>query len=102
MDASDITIGARMAPIKVETGKAIASPQTDVGNPAKTATPADVEVQRQTTTRSELDVDRTVERVVSRVVDTSGSVVDQIPTEEELRLLERSRQIIGAFLNKTA
>lgn len=105
MDATDIKIAGRsLPPVNAAVGKAIASNRSEAGQPAKNATPVATapEVQRQIDTRSELDVNQTVERVISRVVDQSGSVVDQIPTEEELRLLERSRQVTGTLFNKSA
>lgn len=106
MDAVDAKIAVAQLPsTKLENGKAIASPKevstpvTAGGASSAAVTP---EVQRQIDTRSELDVNQTVERVISRVVDITGSVVDQIPTETELRLLERSRQTVGTLFNKTA
>lgn len=104
MDATDIKIvGGNLPPAKAGTGKAIALTRSDAGNPAKAATPvaAAPEKPRQFETRSELDVNQTVERVISRVVDQTGSVVDQLPSETELRLLERSRQVVGTLFNKT-
>ena len=105
MDATEIKIaGQSPPPINAGVGKAIASNRNDAGQPAKVAAPvaAAPDVQRQIGTRSELDVIQAVERVVSRVVDQSGSVVDQVPSETELRLLERSRQVTGALFDKTA
>lgn len=106
MDAIDVTLAIRSLPsVKAVTGKAIASPQSAATTPVKSAAPVTASapvVQKPVDTRSELDVNQTVERVISRVVDDSGSVVDQIPSETELRLLERSRQIAGTVLSKTA
>lgn len=106
MDAIDVTLTIKNLPaVKAATGKAIASPQSAAITPVKSAAPVTAPVpvvQKPADTRSELDVNQTVERVISRVVDDSGSVVDQVPSESELRLLERSRQIVGAILSKTA
>lgn len=106
MDAMDVTLTIKnLPPVKAAVGKAIATPQSAALSPVKSAAPVTAPVaavQKLADTRSELDVNQTVERVISRVVDDSGSVVDQVPSESELRLLERSRQIAGAIFSKTA
>lgn len=104
MDATEIKIaGGNLPPVNAGIGKAIASHGSDAGKPARAAAPvaAAPEAQRQIETRSELDVNQTVQRVISRVVDQTGSVVDQVPSETELRILERSRQVVGTLFNKT-
>jgi hypothetical protein len=106
MDAMDVTLTIKNLPsVKAAIGKPIATPQSAAISPVKSAAPVTAPVpvvQKAADTRSELDVDQTVERVISRVVDDGGSVVDQIPSESELRMLERSRQIVGAIISKTA
>jgi hypothetical protein len=106
MDAMDVTLTIKnLPPVKAAIGKTIATPPSAEITPVKTAAPATApvpELQKPADTRSELDVNQMVDRVISRVVDDSGSVVDQIPSESELRFLERSRQIVGAILSKTA
>ena len=53
--------------------------------------------------RTELDVDRPTGLVIGRLVDfETGRVVQQVPSEEAVRILERARQLIGAILDKTA
>ena len=53
--------------------------------------------------RMELDVDRPTGLVIGRLVDfETGKVVDQIPSREAVKLLERTRRIIGAILDKMA
>jgi FlaG protein len=106
MDAVDVKIAVGQLPsIKIENGKAIAS-QNVVSTPEPAAgansAPVTPKVQAPVDRRSELDVNQSVERVISRVVDDTGSVVDQIPSETELRLLQRSREMAGSFLNKIA
>jgi uncharacterized FlaG/YvyC family protein len=53
--------------------------------------------------RTELDVDRPTGLVVGRLVDwETGKVVEQVPSEEAVRILEKARRMIGAILDKTA
>lgn len=53
--------------------------------------------------RMELDVDRPTGLVIGRLVDgETGKVVDQVPSEEAVRILERARRMIGAILDKRA
>lgn len=53
--------------------------------------------------RMELDVDRPTGLVIGRLVDfETGKVVEQVPSEEAVRILEKTRRMIGAILDKTA
>ena len=53
--------------------------------------------------RMELDVDRPTGVVIGRVVNwETGKVVQQVPSEEAVRILEKARRLIGAILDKTA
>lgn len=54
-------------------------------------------------TFSELDVDKAADRFVGRVIDAgTGAVVAQVPSEGMLRLWERTREMIGALLDRQA
>jgi uncharacterized FlaG/YvyC family protein len=53
--------------------------------------------------RAELDVDKTTNRVVARVVSlVSGEVVRQYPSEETLNMLARAREQFGRLLRAEA
>lgn len=55
------------------------------------------------THHSSMDVDRNTGRVVGRVVDTkTGEVVSQIPSKEMLRLLARTREMLGHLFDEKA
>ena len=54
------------------------------------------------TVRSELNVDDGSRRVFARTVDRqTGETVRQVPDEETLRLIRRSREQFGKLLNKS-
>jgi len=96
----------RLSSVATQTGKTIA-PRTEVkirvdAGAAATA-PKPAEPVRLTGTRIELDVDKITRRFIGRLVDSdTGAVVKQIPSEAMIRLLEKTREMIGALLDKTA
>ena len=68
---------------------------------AATALPAGA--ARATGTRLSVDVDKPTGRFIGRIVDSdTGAVVAQVPSEEMLRLWERTREMLGELLDKTA
>jgi hypothetical protein len=53
--------------------------------------------------RVELDIDRGSGRVVGRFIDSqTGEVVRQVPPKELLRLLAKTRELIGALFDEKA
>lgn len=49
----------------------------------------------------QLDIDRSTGRVVGRIIDKqSGATIKQIPSEEALRLIAISQQLLGAFIDR--
>jgi flagellar protein FlaG len=51
----------------------------------------------------ELDIDRGSGRVVGRFIDNqTGDIVRQVPTEEMLRLLAKTRELIGTLFDEMA
>ena len=110
----DVNIASgRMPSAQPPTGTAIAK-QTPAAEPAirTVAGTAKVDEPRalpkltgvaRLNNRMELDVDRPTGVVVGRVVDwETGKVVQQVPSEEAVRILEKARRLIGAILDKTA
>lgn len=109
-----VTTISRLPSIGTPTGTAIATrivAAAQAASPVKVSANAGVQIalpqlpalQRQLNTRMELEVDQPTGRVIGMVIDAStGAVVDQIPTEAMMRLLERTREIVGALLDKTA
>jgi len=100
----DVTSTIALVPsVGTPTGKNSAPPaevSVDTHSAARPYTPAPVQVPM---TRMELDVDKASDRFVGRVVDTeTGTVVVQIPSEAMLRLWEKTREMIGALLDKRA
>lgn len=99
---------ARLAPRlqeAISTAKAVAQRQVFAVQPdALTAT------YRQTTppdaqapgnTQLELAIDNSTGRVIGRIVDTdSGKLVAQIPSEEMLRLIARTKELFGDLVNE--
>ncbi|MGB8275118.1 MAG: flagellar protein FlaG [Alphaproteobacteria bacterium] len=54
-------------------------------------------------TRLQLDIDRGTGQVVGRIINAeTGKVVNQIPSEEMIRLLARTREFLGTFLDRKA
>ena len=100
----DVTSTIALVPsVGTPTGKN-STPPVEVSVEAHAAarpyTPAPVQVPM---TRMELDVDKASDRFVGRVVNTeTGAVVVQVPSEAMLRLWEKTRQMIGALLDKRA
>jgi flagellar protein FlaG len=103
----DVTnaIGLITPSVGTQTGKVIA-PQAEVksqpvAGAAVTALPANA--ARATGTRLSVDVDKPTGRFIGRIVDSdTGAVVAQVPSEEMLRLWERTREMLGELLDKTA
>jgi len=101
----DVTSTIALVPsVGTPTGKNSAPPaEASVDTHAAAArpyTPAPVQVPM---TRMELDIDKASDRFVGRVVNTeTGAVVVQVPSEAMLRLWEKTREMIGALLDKRA
>jgi len=54
-------------------------------------------------TRMSLDVDKDTGRVIGRSIDSqTGEVLDQIPSPEMIRLLAKTREMLGALLDEMA
>lgn len=65
--------------------------------------PGDAAGTMPLSTHVELDIDNGSRRVVGRFVDNeSGDTVRQVPTEEMLRLLAKTREMIGTLFDETA
>jgi hypothetical protein len=93
-----------ISPVATQLGKTVspkveAKPQPAVTTVTAPSTPEPVRIPM---TRMELDIDKPTGRFIGRIVESeTGAVVAQVPSEEIIRLLEKTRELVGKLLDKT-
>lgn len=93
--------GTAIAKLNAAAAK-VSRPGADMPEAAK-APPAKLTAVERLEKRMELDVDRPTGIVIGRLVQgETGEVVEQVPSEEAVRILEKTRRMIGAILDKMA
>lgn len=102
-----ITIGPSPS-VAAQVGKTIsvqakeAKPQPVVYAAAAAPKPSSEPVQVPLK-RTELDVDKYTGLFIGKVVEAAtGAVVAQVPSEAIVRLFEKTREMVGKLLNRTA
>ena len=90
---------ARHAPVAEQLSRAAAgAPKVEGHKPLPKLTAVE-RVEK----RMQMDIDRPTGLVIGRLVDfETGKIVEQVPSEEAVRILEKARRMIGAILDKTA
>ena len=94
-----------ISPVATQLGKTVspkveAKPQPTVS--ATVPAPSAPEPVRIPITRMELDIDKPTGRFIGRIVESeTGAVVAQVPSEAIIRLLEKTRELVGKLLDKT-
>jgi uncharacterized FlaG/YvyC family protein len=102
----DVTISTGpISPVATQVGKAVspdieAKPQPAVTTVTAPSTPEPV---RTAMNHMELDIDGPTGRFIGRIVESqTGAVVAQVPSEALIRLFEKTRELVGKLLDKTA